>query len=152
MVITLNSEPFDVTIENEKTLDELLTGLSNWLSQSGYIITNVVQNDNELTLNEGGEWGNTPLATIEKLDIKAISESDKYISDLQTLYQYITLLNNSVSTSNNALTEDLLSELPFIKNSIDLFFGKKNKTAYETRQLENLTSNFNVENDNRELI
>ncbi len=151
MVITLNSEPFDVTIENEKTLDELISGLSDWLGKSGYVITDVVQNDTELTLYEG-KWGNTPLDTIEKLDIKAISESDKYISDLQTLYQYITLLHNSITTDNKTLTEDLLLELPFIKSSIDFFFGKNNKTAYETQQLEKLISNFHGDNDNQALI
>lgn len=151
MVITLNSEPFDVTIENEKTLDELISGLSNWLSESGYVITDIFQNDTELTLVDGN-WGDTPLDTIEKIDIKAISESDKYISDLQTLYQYITLLHNSVTTSNKSLTEDLLSELPFIKSSIDFFFGKKNKIASETEQLEKLTINFSGENDNQGLI
>lgn len=151
MVITLNSEPFDVTIENEKTLDELISGLSDWLGKSGYVITDIVQNDTELTLYEG-KWGNTPLDTIEKLDIKAISESDKYISDLQTLYQYITLLHNSITTDNKTLTEDLLLELPFIKSSIDFFFGKNNKTAYETQQLEKLISNFHGDNDNQVLI
>jgi hypothetical protein len=151
MVITLNSEPFDVTIENEKTLDELISGLSNWLSESGYVITDVFQNDTELTLVDGN-WGDTPLDTIEKIDIKAISESDKYISDLQTLYQYITLLHNSVTTSNKLLTEDLLSELPFIKSSIDFFFGKNSKPAYETQQLEKLISNLHGDNDNQALI
>ena len=151
MVITLNSEPFDVTIENEKTLDELISGLSDWLGKSGYVITDVVQNDTELTLYEG-KWGNTPLDTIEKLDIKAISESDKYISDLQTLYQYITMLHNSITTGNKTLTEDLLLELPFIKSSIDFFFGKNNKPAYETQQLEKLISNLHGNNDNQALI
>ena len=151
MVITLNSEPFDVTIENEKTLDELISGLSDWLGKSGYVITDVVRNDTELTLYEG-KWGNTPLDTIEKLDIKAISESDKYISDLQTLYQYITMLHNSITTGNKTLTEDLLLELPFIESSMDFFFGKNNKTAYETGQLKKLISNFHGENDNQPLI
>ena len=151
MVITLNSNPFDVTIENEKTLDELISGLSDWLGKSGYVITDVVQNDTELTLYEG-KWGNTPLDTIEKLDIKAISESDKYISDLQTLYQYITMLHNSITTGNKTLTEDLLLELPFIKSSIDFFFGKNNKPAYETQQLEKLISNLHGNNDNQALI
>ncbi len=151
MVITLNSEPFDVTIENEKTLDELLSGLSSWLSESGYVISDVFQNDKELT-PEKGKWGNIPLDTIEKLDIKAISESEKYISDLQTLYQYITMLHDSVTTSNKTLTEDLLSEIPFIKSSLDFFFGKKNEIAYETGQLEKLTINFSGENDNQALI
>ena len=103
MVITLNSDPFDVTIENEKTLNELLSGLTDWLDKSGYIITDIIKDGTRLTLYNG-DWGNTLLDTIEKLDIKAASEFDKYISDLQTLYQYITLLHDSVTNNNKTLT------------------------------------------------
>ncbi len=142
MVITLNSNPFDVTIENEKTLDDLISGLSEWLNKSGYEITGIVQDGRELTLYNG-EWSKTLLDSIEELDIKAVSGSDKYISDLQTLYQYITLLHNSIKTGNESLTEDLLSELPFIKSSLDYFFAKKDQTAYETQQLQQLIHNFN---------
>ena len=151
MVITLNSAPFDVTIENEKTLDELLSGLSDWLGKSGYEITDVIQDGMGLTRNDG-KWGNTLLDTIEKLDIKAISGSDKYISDLQTLYQYITMLHDSVKTSNKKLTEDLLTELPFIKSSMDYFFAKKDQSNYKTQQLQQLISNFDEQNNNQPLI
>ena len=62
------------------------------------------------------------------------------------------MLHNSITTGNKTLTEDLLLELPFIESSMDFFFGKNNKTAYETGQLEKLISNFHGENDNQPLI
>ncbi len=151
MIITLNNEPFDVTIENEKSLNELISGLSDWLGKSGYILTNVIRNNEELTLQEE-KWGDILLDTIEKLDLTAISESSKYISDLQTLYQYITLLHDSIKSENKTLTEDLLSELPFIKKSMDFFFARKNQTADETLELEKLVSNFDRQNNGQPLI
>lgn len=151
MVITLNSDPLDVTIENEKTLDELISGLTKWLNKSGYEITGIVQDGLELELYNG-KWSNTLLDTIEELDIKAISGYDKYISDLQTLYQYITLLHNSIKTGNKSLTEDLLSELPFIKSSLDYFFAKENQTAFETQQLQQLIDNSDEQNNDQSLL
>ncbi len=151
MVITMNGDPFDVTIENEKTLNELLSGLNEWLDKSGYIITDIVKDDINLSLYKE-DWGNTLLDTIEKLDIKASSEFDKYISDLQTLYQYITLVQDSVINNNKTLTEDLLSELPFIKNSMDFIFAKNHPTLDKTQQLHQLLTNFDKENNNQELI
>lgn len=151
MVITLNCDPINVTIENEKTLDELISGLSEWLNKSGYEITGIVQDGLELKLHNG-EWSKTLLDTIEKLDIKAISESDKYIADLQTLYQYITLLHNSVKTNNKVLTEDLLSELPFIKSSLDYIFAKKDQTANESILLQKLIDDYHKQNNDQSLI
>ena len=95
MVITLNSEPLDVTIENEKNLSELISGLSGWLNESGYEITGIVKDGTELELYKD-EWSKTDLQSIKTLDIKAVSGTERYISDLQTLYQYVTLLHNAV--------------------------------------------------------
>ena len=151
MVITLNSNPFDVTIENEKTLDELISGLKKWLNKSGYEITGIVQDGLELELyNE--KWSKTLLDTIEKLDIKAVSGSDKYISDLQTLYQYITLLHNAVKTGNKPLTADLLLELPFIKNSLNYFFAKKDQESNEALQLQESIDDYTMQNNEQSLI
>lgn len=135
MVITLNSEPFDVTLENEKTLNELFSGLSKWLSESGFEITGLKQDGKELELDKSSEWEKTLLDSINKLDIKAISESDKYVSDLQTLYQYITLLQNAITAENIALTNDLLTELPYITNAMDSFLIKKDLPEVGTVKL-----------------
>ena len=151
MVITLNSDPFDVTIENEKTLNELLSGLTEWLDKSGYIITDIIKDGIKLTLDKEN-WDNIHLDTIEKLDIKATSEVDKYISDLQTLYQYITMLYDSVKNKNKTLTEDLLSEFPFIKSSMDFFFTGNHNTADKPAELQKLLTNFKHEDINQELI
>lgn len=151
MIITLNSDPLDLTIENEKTLNELLSGLSDWLNKSGFVITEIVKDGMKLALYNK-EWGDTLLETIEKLDIKASSESDKYISDLQTLYQYITMLHDSVINNNKTLTKDLLSELSFIKSSMDFFFAKTYKTADKTLELHRLLANFSEDDNNQQLI
>ncbi|MCK5154009.1 MAG: hypothetical protein KAQ93_06575 [Spirochaetales bacterium] len=149
MEITLNSEPFDVTIENEKTLSELFSGLSNWLNKSGYEITGLIQDGEELKLNESNEWQGNLLETITNLDVKAISGSDRYISDLQTLYQYITLLQNAILAGNKSLTTDLLSELPYITNTIDSFLTKKDLTAYGTVILQEHINNFQNDNNGK---
>ena len=144
MEITLNSEPFDVKIENEKTLSELFFGLSEWLNESGYEITGLVKDNLELKLTNN-EWQNVLLDTIEKLDIKAVSGSDRYISDLQTLYQYITLLQNAITAGNDTLATDLLSELPYVTSALDSYLTKKDLPVYGTIQLQKLLKNYKEE-------
>ncbi len=142
MEITLNSEPFDVTIENEKTLSELFSGLSDWLNSSGFEILGMVLDGQELELNNT-KLNEILLENISKLDIKAISGSDRYISDLQTLYQYTTLLHNAIIADNNTLSNDLLSELPYVTSALDSYISKKDLPIYGTIKLQELISNFN---------
>jgi len=146
MIITLNSDPFDVTIENEKTLEELYTGISNWLIKSDLEITELVKDGEDLKLTNSSEWKNILLENIGKLDIVAISGSDRYISDLQTLYQYISLLQNAVTGSNNALISDLLSELKYVTSTLDSFLSKKDLPIYGTLKLKECINNFQKEN------
>jgi len=146
MIITLNSDPFDVTIENEKTLEELYTGLSNWFIKSDLEITEVMKDGENLELTNSFEWKNILLENIGKLDIIAISGSDRYITDLQTLYQYISLLQNAVTGSNNALISDLLSELTYVTSAMDSFLPKKDLLQYGTIKLQECINNFQKEN------
>jgi len=146
MIITLNSDPFDVTIENEKTLEELYTGISNWLIKSDLEITELVKDGEDLELTSSSEWKNILLENIGKLDIIAISGSDRYITDLQTLYQYISLLQNAVTGSNNALISDLLSELTYVSSTMDSFLSKKDLPQYGTIKLQECINNFQKEN------
>lgn len=150
MEITLNSEPFDVTIENEKTLSELFSGLDDWLNSSGFEISGMVIDGRELEMNNT-KWNEILLESIGKLDIKAISGSDRYISDLQTLYQYTTLLQNAITAENNNLITDLLSELPYVISALDSYLSKKDLLVYGTIKLQELITNYQNEN-NEQLV
>ena len=149
MIFTLNDEPFDVTIENEKTLNELYSGLSEWLIESGLEITGLVQDGQTLTLSNKSEWGKFILENITQLDITAISGSDRYISDLQTLYQYISLLQSAIKGKNDSLSSDLLTELPYVTNTLDSFLSKKDLPKYGTLSLNECISKFKQENTNK---
>jgi hypothetical protein len=157
MTISLNGEPFDITLENEKTLNELFIGLSEWLNNLDYEITGFVLDGQELEISNINEWKSTLLETITNLDIKAISGSDKYISDLQTLYQYITLLLNAIESENTTLTNDLLAELPYVTSTLDSFLAKKDISDSGTVKLTEhidyfLKTDNKTSNGNRKLL
>jgi hypothetical protein len=151
MEITLNNKPFDVTIENEKTLDELISGLTDWLNQSGFEITELRTDDQNLELYNDN-WKNTLLDKIDKLDITAISIQNKYIADLQTIYQYVTLLQNSIAVENNLLISELVSELPFIINALNLFLNKKEYDNLGLEDLQTLVNELLKDNSDKEIL
>jgi len=148
MEITLNSKPFDVTIENEKNLGELFIGISEWLNKSGYEISELIQDGEKLHLYND-KWQTNLLKSINNLDIITIPESTRYIIDLQTIYQSISLLLNALIKENKPLIDDLISEFPYITDALDIFLTKKDIILLGKEKLTNLISNYikNREND-----
>ncbi len=137
MEITLNSKPFDVTLEDEKNLGELFSGISEWLNQTGYEITELIQDGEKLELYND-EWQDNLLNSINNLDIITIPGSARYIDDLQVIYQSISLLLNAVDKDNFPLIDDLLSELPYITGVLDIFLSKKDISDFGKEKMINL--------------
>ncbi len=144
MIITLNKDPLDLTLEKEKNLEELVSGLSDWLTGEGYEITGLVQDGMELDIYTD-KWKETALDSIKMLDITAVPGHEKYITDLQTLYQYVTLLHDSIKKGNRSLTKDLLGEIPIITGSMDFFFGKNGKPSPESLRMKEFTDSYSPE-------
>ncbi len=149
MIVTLNKEPLDLTLENEKNLEELISGLSQWLNNEGYEITGLVKDSVPLDIYTGS-WKTTDLESVKLLDITAVPRQEKYISDLQTLYQYITLLHDSIKKRNTTLTKDLLKEIPIITGAMDFFFGKNNKQSPESLLMQNFADTYEEKGDPEE--
>ena len=134
MEITLNSEPFDVTIENEVNLGELFYGISEWLNKSGYEITELIQDGKNLELYNN-EWQSHLLNSINNLDIVTIPGSAKYIKDLQIIYQSISLLLNAIEKDNFSLINDLITELPYITGVLNTFLTKNDISNFGKEKL-----------------
>ncbi len=151
MEITLNSKPFDVTIENEKNLGELFIGISEWLNKSGYEISELIQDGKRLQLNND-KWQTNLLKSINNLDIITIPGSTRYIMDLHTIYQSISLLFNALVKDNKPLIDDLISELPYIADALDLFLSKKDVLLFGKEKLTSLISNYISNRENNSNI
>ena len=155
MEITLNSKPFDVTLENEKNLGELFSGISEWLNQTGYEITELIQDGVKLELYND-EWQDNLLISINNLDIITIPGSARYIDNLQVIYQSISLLLNAVDKDNSPLIDDLLTELPYITGVLDMFLSKKSISDFGKEKMLNLidayTNSGKIESDKKNML
>lgn len=140
MKISINEQVIDFTLENEKNLGDVLTGIDNWLKNSGYQIFSI--DFDGTTIIPGGEendnWKKQLIDNIQHIDITVLSATEQYGQDLHTIYQYISLFQRALSAGNNDLVKDLQNELPFVVNSIDRVLGTQNEYG---RVLETLVEN-----------
>ena len=56
MKIVLNNEEIDFTLEDEKTLGDVLSGIEKWIQKSGFNITSIRANGKTLLLEEEKDW------------------------------------------------------------------------------------------------
>ena len=136
MKISVNSTVLDVTFEKEKYLEEVIPQIENWLSQSKMHLKEFLIDGKDVRMDLPDTWGRKEISSVETLDITAVSHLEKYIEDLQVIYQYISMLDKAVESGNTALCEDLLKDKAIIAGSLDYFFSRGEEKVYSKQFLE----------------
>ena len=99
MIITINGEKIDYTLETEKTVGDVLGGLADWLQQSGMLIESV-HLDGELAPMAEDEWKEEKIDAVETLAVKALDRRQGRIIQLETARDYFLLLKNSIESGD----------------------------------------------------
>jgi len=137
--IKINGQPIDFTLENEKNIGDIVSGIHSWLGSSGYRITSIDFEDTSIVPDGESteEWKKLPIDEIESLHFTILSKTEKHIQDLYTIHQYISLLKRALAAGNLQLVEDLKEELHYITGHIDFFLGSGNNYGAALDQLVN---------------
>ncbi len=82
MIVTMNGNPFDVTLERERTLGELLTGIESWLERSRFSVSALSLNGEAIAASQIEGACAMDLDEVETLDIRASSWNELLIEAL----------------------------------------------------------------------
>ncbi|MCL2806399.1 MAG: hypothetical protein FWD26_10720 [Treponema sp.] len=85
MEIRINGQTLDVNLDNEKTVGQVLAGLEQWLSDSGYILSRLSIDGQEITASQVEEIFVKEIETVKILDIQTENLADITASSLVTL-------------------------------------------------------------------
>ena len=98
MELLVNSQPIELTLEDEKTLGEVISGVRDWLAQSRLFVTDIHVDDREVPLEIPEAWQTTELESVEQIKIEAHPQwqvdlvlLDTAMEDLGTAEQKSTL-------------------------------------------------------------
>ncbi|MFO7848403.1 MAG: hypothetical protein R6V67_00460 [Spirochaetia bacterium] len=125
MEIRINSEPIDFTLEDEQTLGEIINGIRKWLGNSGYLVSSLERDGMPVIMDDAGEWRKTPLDDIGSLEITVLTGPEQYVSNLHTVYQYISILQRSLASGNGDNLNNLKDEHKFVVENLDPLLGTK---------------------------
>jgi len=118
MIITINGDRIEYTLEDENTAGDVIKSLTSWLEESGLILASLRLNGESVLMTDK-EWRKRPVDDLASMDLEAIGVRESRIRQLETARDYFILLNNAVeSQGSEALVElsegygDLLRILP----------------------------------------
>ncbi|MDR2900905.1 MAG: hypothetical protein LBV20_05255 [Treponema sp.] len=95
MDFTINGQTANITLENEETLGEFLSGVEHWLHDSEYSLSGIIIDGEEIAPSDISEVFSKKLNTINTIDIKTSSKLELYLEALIITDQYLEMYEKS---------------------------------------------------------
>ena len=95
MNIFINEKPANITLDTEKNLGDVISGLEQWVSSSGSRIKKIYLDDKEISLNELDAAFCTDVDAVKKLDVIVSPWREFAAEALEDLYQTCALYNKA---------------------------------------------------------
>ncbi len=119
MEIRVNLDRIDYTLEGERTLQEVLAGLKEWLDQAGYVIVSAHCDGEKLDMTRADDLKAIEIATVGRLDLAVEPAQPSLLADLQAIRQFFHLLAREITTPDTGLAGKLLSDYPSVRAKLD---------------------------------
>jgi hypothetical protein len=120
--IQVNNQNLDFTIENNETLGEVVRDIEAWLDGTDLVLYSVKHGDRELLSTPYEQWGPTPHSEVGTLDVQVKHTGELTVLNLQTILEYLGMLEHSISASDGSRLGELLSGFPALAESLAKHF------------------------------
>ena len=124
--MTINGEQVSYSLENERTLGEVVRGIQAWLAGAGFLITGMRAasgsraDPQDLLKAPPGDWGGTAVASVRELDVQATHTGELKLGHWRTVDAWLAMLALEIrpaaedgrSEAQAASLENLLAGLP----------------------------------------
>jgi hypothetical protein len=120
--LTINGETVSYSLENERSLGEVVKGVQSWLAAAGFLVTELRADGRDLLQEQPEAWGD--VALVQALDVKATHTGDMKIAHWQTVDVWFGMLAEELGRAAGMPPgaaagmpdplEDLLAGLPQI--------------------------------------
>ncbi|MBN1410235.1 MAG: hypothetical protein JW969_05270 [Spirochaetales bacterium] len=120
MEILLNNEKLEFTLENEKSLGDVIRGIENWISLSDHIITSLKLGEKDLFLEPLESWHSIPVKEIHSLQVTTKPSNELFLNNMETVINYCSLLKKCLAEKDKNQLSELSSGYPFMIQSLDL--------------------------------
>ena len=97
MRLTSNDADVSYSLENEKTLGEVVHGVRAWLDVAGFVITALNADDRDLLQQPDASWGSARIDAISSLRVTSAHTGDMKIAHWRTVDRWLGMLEEEVA-------------------------------------------------------
>jgi hypothetical protein len=133
MIITINGKPADITLENEKTVGEVLSGIQTWIEGTGFSVSGLEidgKSYGSLTLDKAFEL---QLAGLSSINVQASGWADLLMEALTSLLTDLEMYENARPEEQKNFKENWALSAPAL-------FLKDNEKDFYTLVLETVNA------------
>ncbi len=118
MRLTINGEQVSYSLEDERTLGEVVRGVQGWLAGAGFHVTRVTADGRELPVENARDWGSIDVTSCGELHVSATHTGEMKVEHWKTLGTWLRMLQDELGpeaagpAANPAALAELLSDLP----------------------------------------
>lgn len=141
MTLTIDKTPIDFTLENEKSLKEVVENINSWLSKSQLIIEKIFINNSDYSLKDFDQ----KLEDVNQIDIETLSFRDLNIHNISWIIYFFERLTSAISDWDEALLKQVKNEIPFVLEHLPTLLSSDNFTKEEiySKQIEVVLTKYN---------
>jgi len=107
--IKINDQDLDFTIEKNETLGDVVKDIEAWLDGSELVLYSVKHEDRDLLSQPYEEWATTPHSEVGTLNVMVKHTRELTVLNLQTILEYLGLLEQAITAGKEELLNDLFS-------------------------------------------
>jgi hypothetical protein len=122
--IRVNEQPLAFRLENERTLEEVVRGLEQWLSGSGLVLCEARWGDRDLLALPAGEWAATPPAEVQRLELTVRHAAELRRENLGTLGDFLEGVRDWAREPREEAAAELERGYPFFLEGIHRHFSE----------------------------
>jgi hypothetical protein len=108
--LTINGEQVSYSLENEKTLGEVVRGIRQWLDAAGFHVTSLRADARDLLAMKPPAWDATAVDAVQQLDVQADHTGDMRVEHWRTVLSWLDMLSREVQNVQEKRA-DALDEL-----------------------------------------
>ena len=101
MLLRINGEKVEYTLERESRLADVVTAVEDWLGRSGYIITGIREGGRDLLDSPRDRWSALPLENVAELDFQVGHAEDVRVEHWVTARALLAAVLGSAVLDDN---------------------------------------------------
>ena len=138
MTITINGDDIDFTLENEKTIGDVLAELRTWLGSTGMLVGDIEIDNQKMALEDLFE---KPIEKVRQLSIETLSIQESRTRQLKTARDFFALLKEAAEAGDSDALTELESSYQDLRKTLPQLLGERPSSSIVSKLEKTLKQN-----------